>query len=97
MATTTAITNNARRDFLNGDIDFGADVFKMALYVGASHGANTQAYTTVEQVPGSGGYTAGGVTMSGVSITVSTASNVAYVDWSTDPSWSTSTGPSTYR
>ena len=89
MATTT-IVNNARRDFLNGDIDFGADTFKIALYNGSSHGVNTGAYTTVTEASGTG-YTAGGINMVGVSITTDTSNNVAFIDWSTDPSWATST------
>jgi hypothetical protein len=89
MATTT-ITNNARRDFLNGDIDFGADTFKIALYNGSSHGVNTGAYTTVNEASGTG-YSAGGVTLATVAISTDTSNNVAFVDWSTDPSWATST------
>ena len=89
MATTT-VTNNARRDFLNGDIDYAADTINMALYNGDSHGANTGAYTTVSEASGTG-YTAKGVVMAGVSVTVDTSNNVAYVDWTTDPSWATST------
>ena len=89
MATTT-ITNNARRDWLNGDIDFAADTINMALYNGSGHDANTGAYTATNEASGTG-YTAKGVVMAGVAIAVDTTNNVAYVDWSTDPSWTTAT------
>lgn len=91
MATTT-LTNNLRRDLLNGDVDFAADTINIALYSDSGHDANTGAYTATNEVSSSGtGYTAKGVTLSGVSITVDTGNNVAYVDWSVNPSWSTST------
>ena len=89
MATTT-ITNNARRDFLNGDLDYAADTINMALYNGSGHNANTGAYTTVNEASGTG-YTAKGVVMANVAIAVSTSQNVAFVDWATNPSWATST------
>lgn len=89
MATTT-ICNNARRDFLSGVIDFSSDTINMALYNNSSHDANDGAYTTTAEVSGTG-YTAKGVAMSGVAIAVDTSANVAYVDWTTDPSWSSST------
>jgi hypothetical protein len=89
MAATTGVTNNFRRDLLNGDIDFAADTFKIALYNNAGHGPNTSAYSATNESSGSG-YSAGGTTLSGVSITVDASNNVAYVDWS-DPSWSTAT------
>ena len=89
MATTT-ITNRAREYLLNGDLDFAADTINMALYNGSGHGANTTVYTVTNEASGTG-YTAKGVTMAGVSITVDTSNNVAYVDWSTDPSWAAST------
>lgn len=88
---TTCLTNNARRDFLNGDIDFAADTINLALYNGSSHDQNTTAYTTTNEVPSSGGYTAKGVTLAGVSVNVDTTNHVAYVDWSTNPSWAGST------
>lgn len=87
---TTSISNNAKRDWLNGDIDFGADTFNVALYNGSAHNANSGAYTTVNESSGSG-YSAGGIAMVGVSISVDTSNNAAFIDWSTDPSWATAT------
>ena len=89
MATTT-ITNRARQYLLNGDLDFAADTINMALYNSSSHGANTTSYTTTNEASGTG-YTAKGVTMSGVAISLDTSNDAAYVDWSTNPSWATST------
>ena len=62
----------------------------MALYNGSGHDANTGAYTATNEASGTG-YTAKGVVMAGVAIAVDTTNNVAYVDWSTDPSWTTAT------
>lgn len=90
MATTT-ITNRARQYFLNGDIDMAADTINMALYSSSGHDANTNTYTSTAEVATGSGYTAKGVVMSGVSIAVDTSNNVAYVDWTTNPSWATST------
>ena len=87
---TTCITNNVRRDWLNGDVDFAADTINMALYNGSGHNQNSGAYTTVNEASGTG-YTALGVVMSGVSVSVDTTNHVAFVDWSVDPSWATST------
>lgn len=90
MAATTGVTNNFRRDLLNGDIDFAADTFKIALYNNAGHGPTTAAYSTSNESSGTN-YDAGGETLQNVSITVDASNNVAYVDWATDPSWSTAT------
>ena len=87
---TTAFTNNLRRDLLYKRVDFANDSFRIALYNGSSHDANTAAYTAVNEATGSG-YTARGVLLAGVAIAVDTTNNVAYVDWSTNPSWASST------
>ena len=87
---TTCLTNNFRQGLLVGNYDMDSDVIKMALYNGSTHGFNTGAYTTVNEASGTG-YTAGGVTMTGVAQATDTTNNVSYLDWSTDPSWATST------
>jgi hypothetical protein len=89
MATTT-ITNRCREYLLNGDLDFAADTYNMALYNGSGHDANTNTYTSTAEASGTG-YTAKGVTMSGVGISVDTTNNVATVDWTTDPQWTSAT------
>ncbi len=88
---TTCLTNNFRKGLLVGNYDMDTDVIKCALYNGGgARGFNTGAYATTDEASGTG-YTAGGVTMSGVTQSTDTTNNVSYLDWSTDPSWATST------
>lgn len=90
MATTT-LTNNFRRDILNGVIDLSGDTLKWALYNNSSHGANTGAYTSTAEVSSSGtNYTTGGETAAGATQATDTSNNVSYYDWS-DVSWASST------
>jgi hypothetical protein len=61
----------------------------MALFTSsATLGASTTVYSTSNEVVGAG-YTAGGVTLSGYSVTVS--GTTAVLDWTTDPSWASAT------
>lgn len=86
MASTTAFTNQAKQDFLNG-VHQPADTYKIALYTStATNDKTSTAYTTTNEVTGTG-YTAGGVTLTG--FTVSISSDTAYIDFTTDPSWTT--------
>jgi len=87
---TTSLSNNFRKGLLVANFDMDTDTIKCALYNASSHTANTGAYTTVAEASGTG-YTAKGVTMSGVAQATDTTNNVSYLDWSTDPSWATST------
>ena len=87
---TTCLTNNFRKGLLVGNYDMDTDVIKMALYVASAHNQNTGAYTTTGESSGTG-YSAGGVTMSGVAQATDTTNHVSHLDWSTDPSWATST------
>ena len=79
---------------MNADINFASDSFRLALYNVSGHDANTGAFTTVTEVVGTG-YTSGGVLLAGVALSVDTTNNVAFVDWGTDPSFSSSTITST--
>lgn len=88
MAITQAMCTSAKADFLGGVIDLDTDVIKIALYTSAaSLDAATTAYTTSNEVVGTG-YTAGGNTLSGAAI--STSGTTAFVDFS-DTTWSTAT------
>lgn len=87
---TTCITNSARRDFMNGVINLSSDTMKWALYNGSGHGFNTTAYSTTNEASGTG-YTAGGLTAAGDAQATDTSNNVSYYDWTTNPSWATST------
>jgi len=80
MITQTA-TTPFKAELLQGIHDFNTDVFKLALYVAtADLGANTAVYTTVGEVSGAG-YTAGGETMTGVSVSPQGFVNFANVVW----------------
>lgn len=69
------------------------DTIKIALYTqtGATTLNNTTlaTYTTTGEVGASGTYTAGGSSMSGVSVSIS--SSTAYVTWSSNPQWTSAT------
>ncbi len=90
MATTTSLTNLFRQGLLAANFDLPNDTLNMALYNGETHNQNTGAYTTVNEAAGTG-YTAKGVAMSGYTAALDTTNHVAHLDWSTDPSWATST------
>ena len=63
---------------------------RWVLYNGSGHGANTGAYTTVNEASGTG-YTATGIAAVGATQATDTTNNASYYDWTTDPSWATST------
>jgi hypothetical protein len=88
MGVTPCVTDQFKQDCLNGRA-FSSDTIKIALYVAASSslGPSTTAYTTSGEVTGTG-YTAGGNTLSG--FTVGLSSNTAYLTWS-NTSWSAAT------
>lgn len=66
-----------------------ADTYKIALYTSAATlSKTTTAYSATNEVVGTG-YTAGGATLSGFSVTLDT--DTAILDWTTDPTWPTST------
>ena len=68
----------------------GGNTLKIALYTSsASLGATTSAYTTSNEVSGTG-YTAGGATLSSQAVAYDSTNQVAYFD-AADPAWSTAT------
>ena len=88
MAITQAMCTSAKADFLGGVIDLDTDVMKIALYTSAATlDASTTAYTTSDEVVGTG-YTAGGNTLTGA--TISSSGTTAFVDFS-DTSWTSAT------
>ena len=88
MAITTSMCTSFRAEILQG-IHSSADTYKIALYTSsATMDATTTAYTTTNEVSGTG-YTAGGATLSGFSVT--TSGTTAILDWTTDPSWANAT------
>lgn len=88
MSVTACVTDQMKQDILNG-INWSGHTFKMALYVAASSslGPSTTIYTVSGEVTGSG-YSAGGMSLSGFSVGLST--NTAYLTFS-NPSWTSST------
>lgn len=92
MAGTWNWYGNGLRKLVTGSIDLDTDTFKIMLA--------TSAYTPVKdthdfrddvtnEVSGTG-YTAGGATLSGVSVTYDAATDQVQISW-TDPTWPTST------
>jgi hypothetical protein len=89
MPITQAMCNSFKTELLGGTHDLDTDSIKIALYTSsATLGASTTAYSTTNEVTGSTGYTAGGNTLSGASITLS--GSTAIVDFS-DTTWSSAT------
>lgn len=88
MASTAAITNSFKQEMLQG-IHLAADVYKVALYNPGTLDKTTTAYTATGEVGNSGTYAAGGFTM--VGFTVSISGDTAYIDWTTDPNWTSAT------
>ena len=89
MAISQAVCNTFKRDLLKGFHDFasGGSTFKIALFTSsASLGASTEDYSTSNETSGTG-YVAGGVALTGQSVTGSTSATTAYVDWSADAQW----------
>ena len=88
MAITQAMCSSFKQQILLGEHDLDTDVIKIALYTSAATlSAATTAYTTSDEVVGTG-YTAGGNTLAGA--TVSLTGTTAFVDFS-DTTWTTAT------
>ena len=87
MAITQAMCTSFKVDLLDGEHDFGADTFKIALYTSsATLDATTTAYSTTNETSGTG-YTAGGNTLT-VSVTPTSSGTTAYLSFS-NTTWST--------
>ena len=83
-----SLCSSFKQQLLLGEHDLDTDVIKIALYTSAATlSAATTAYTTSDEVVGTG-YTAGGNTLTGA--TVSLSGTTAFVDFS-DTTWSTAT------
>ena len=89
MAITSAFTNQAKQDFFNG-VHQPSDAYTIALYTSSAIlDKTTTAYTAVGEVANGNGYATGGKLL--VGFTVSIDADTAYMDWSTDPVWTTAT------
>ena len=91
MAITQALCTSFKKELLEGGHTFDSgtgNTFKMALYTSAaSLGEATTAYTTSEEVTGTG-YTAGGNTLTKISPTLS--GTTGFIDF-VNTSWTTAT------
>ena len=91
MAITQALSTSFKQELLTATHNFTlstGDVFKIALYTSsATLGAATTAYTTSNEVVGTG-YTAGGNTLTNV--TPTTSGTTAFTDF-LDTTWPTAT------
>ena len=74
-------TLSFRSDIVQGDQDLSANTLKMALYTAyATLNPSTTVYTTDNEVVGTG-YTAGGNTITGVTISTDIATNTVYINF----------------
>lgn len=104
MALTTVMPTSAKLAFLRGEHAAG-DTYKMAL-VKVAHAGTYDKLVTAVGTPGTGspttsnlgtdeasgtGYTSGGFTMAGYATGSDTTTNTAWIDWTTDPNWTTAT------
>jgi hypothetical protein len=90
MPITQAMCDSFKVQLLNGQQNFSADTYKIALYIGAATLSNaTPTYTTSGEVPTGGGYVAGGNTLS-VSVVPTNTGNVAFMSFA-NSSWANAT------
>jgi hypothetical protein len=98
MALRQGLTTSFKKEILLGEHNLESNTLKIALYTAlASLDENTTEYTTTNEITGTG-YTAGGETLSGVS--VSTSGLIAYVSFDNvvwDPASFTARGALIYN
>jgi hypothetical protein len=80
MSIQQTLTTSFKQQILQAEQNIATDTLKLALYTGlATLGPNTTVYDTSYEVVGTG-YTAGGNTLTGVTISTS-ANGIVYVDF----------------
>ena len=92
MAITQTLTDAFLQDCLDGaqNLGSGGDTLKIALYTSsATLGSTTSAYTTTNEVSGTG-YTAGGATLASQAVAYDATNQVAFFD-AADPAFTTAT------
>ena len=90
MAITQAMATSFKVQLLNGQHNFSANTFKLALYTSsATLNENTTAYSASNEVASAGNYSAGGNTLS-VSVTPTNTGNVAFISFA-NTSWANAT------
>jgi len=94
MIAQTA-TTSFKAELLQGIHDFNTDTFKLALYLATANlGADTTVYTTSGETSGTG-YTAGGNTLTGIS--VNAAGFVTFTNTTWNPASFTARGALLYN
>ena len=84
MAISQAVCTSFKQELMNEEHDLNSDTFKIALFTSSmTLSAATTAYSSSNEVSGSG-YSAGGATLSGGAL--ATSGTTAFADWA-DPSW----------
>jgi hypothetical protein len=79
-------TLSFRSEIIQGGQNLASNTLKMALYTSyATLNPSTTVYTTTDEVVGTG-YTAGGVTITGVTISTDVATNTVYIGFN-NVSW----------
>lgn len=96
MSVTATVANKIKYLLATKQIDFANDVFKIILmasgYTFDKDADHHYSDVSASEVANGNGYSTGGVTMSGVSVTEDDANDRTTVAWSTDPSWTASGG-----
>lgn len=89
MAITAAFCNSFKQELLAMTPHTAADTYKIALFTSsATLSKATTAYSATNEASGTG-YTAGGATLSGFATSLD--ADTAILDWTTDPTWPSST------
>jgi len=95
MAGTWKWYGNGLLNVMKGAIDLDTDTFKLMLTTSAytpDQDAHDYRNDVTNEVGGSGTYTSGGATLSGVAVTYDAATNEARVKWTSPVSFTTFTG-----
>lgn len=89
MAITAALCTSYKQEVLAGT-HLSSNTYKIALFTSAATlSAATTAYAATNEVANGNGYTTGGATLSG--FTTGSSGTTAWIDFSTDPTWTTAT------
>lgn len=88
MAITAALCNSYKQEILSGT-HLSSDTYNIAVYTSsATLSKSTTAYSATNEITGTN-YVAGGVALSG--FTTGLSGDTAYIDFTVDPSWSSTT------
>jgi hypothetical protein len=80
MSIVQTLTTSFKNDLLVGAQNLSTDTLKLALYTGnANLNADTTGYITANELAATGGYTAGGKTLTG--ITIQTSGTTVYINF----------------